>query len=103
MADLDHFKAVNDRYGHVTGDAVLCEVGRRMKAVLRDYDAIGRYGGEEFMLVVTGDASLARELAERVRQSLNRDRHHGRRPANDHDGQLRSGVNDRGRLRSDQP
>jgi two-component system cell cycle response regulator len=71
MADLDHFKAVNDQYGHVTGDTVLCEVARRMRAVLRDYDAIGRYGGEEFMLVVNGDVSLARELADRVRTALN--------------------------------
>jgi two-component system cell cycle response regulator len=71
MVDLDHFKAVNDGFGHVTGDAVLREVARRMRGVLRDYDAIGRYGGEEFMMVVPGDAALARELAERVRRSLN--------------------------------
>jgi two-component system, cell cycle response regulator len=70
IADIDHFKAVNDRYGHLTGDVVLREIGRRMKAALRDYDAIGRYGGEEFLVVVSGDAALARELAERLRTAI---------------------------------
>lgn len=67
MGDLDAFKAINDRHGHGTGDAVLIETSRRMRSVLRNYDALGRYGGEEFLLVVGGDPPLACALAERVR------------------------------------
>jgi len=70
MADVDHFKHVNDEHGHSAGDAVLCEVARRMRSVLRDYDTIGRYGGEEFLLVVSGDESLGRDLAERIRLAV---------------------------------
>jgi len=71
MADLDHFKHVNDTYGHLAGDAVLREAARRMSASLRAYDAVGRYGGEEF-LVVAPSCSVAggTELAERLRQSI---------------------------------
>lgn len=53
MADLDHFKHINDTYGHQTGDAVLREVARRMLASVRNYDYVGRYGGEEFLIVLT--------------------------------------------------
>jgi two-component system cell cycle response regulator len=70
MGDLDAFKAVNDRHGHGTGDAVLIEVTRRMRSVVRKYDALGRYGGEEFLLVVGGDAALAVALADRVRGAV---------------------------------
>lgn len=52
LADLDHFKQVNDTYGHVTGDAVLREVAQRLQSDLRDYDLVGRYGGEEFLLIL---------------------------------------------------
>ena len=52
MADIDHFKRVNDTYGHLTGDEVLREVARRMQRSLRRYDTIGRFGGEEFLLVL---------------------------------------------------
>jgi diguanylate cyclase (GGDEF)-like protein len=71
IADLDHFKAINDRYGHQVGDAVLREAGARMKDALRSCDIIGRYGGEEF-LIVTPDSDPAGVLmaAERVRMSL---------------------------------
>jgi diguanylate cyclase (GGDEF)-like protein len=71
MTDLDHFKQVNDAYGHLAGDAVLREAARRMSASLRAYDAVGRYGGEEF-LVVAPSCSVAggTELAERLRQSI---------------------------------
>jgi diguanylate cyclase (GGDEF)-like protein len=71
MADVDHFKPINDSHGHRVGDAVLREVGQRMRAVLRDYDAIGRYGGEEFLMVLGGaDLAGARDVAERVRLAV---------------------------------
>jgi len=53
MADLDHFKLINDSYGHQTGDAVLREVAGRMVVSVRNYDYVGRYGGEEFLIVLT--------------------------------------------------
>jgi two-component system cell cycle response regulator len=52
LADLDHFKRVNDDYGHSAGDAVLFEAAARMRSVLRGHEAIGRYGGEEFLIVL---------------------------------------------------
>ncbi|HZA37441.1 MAG TPA: diguanylate cyclase [Vicinamibacterales bacterium] len=52
LADLDHFKHVNDAYGHSAGDAVLLEAAARMRSVLRGHEAIGRYGGEEFLIVL---------------------------------------------------
>jgi two-component system cell cycle response regulator len=71
MVDLDRFKAVNDTYGHLAGDAVLREAGRRMKAAARRYDSVGRYGGEEFLVVLPGcDAEQAAHQAERLRQIL---------------------------------
>ena len=71
MADLDHFKQVNDQHGHLAGDAVLAESGRRMKSSMRRYDSLGRYGGEEFVVVLPGcgaDGALAQ--AERLRLSI---------------------------------
>ncbi|MGB7848088.1 MAG: diguanylate cyclase [Candidatus Acidiferrum sp.] len=71
MADLDHFKNINDTYGHASGDAVLKEVARRMKDCVRPYDTVGRYGGEEFLIVATSlDASGAFGLAERIRKAV---------------------------------
>jgi two-component system cell cycle response regulator len=69
--DIDHFKRINDRIGHQAGDAVLCEVAARIKAELRLSDALGRFGGEEF-LVVLGNAERdhARVVAERIRASV---------------------------------
>ncbi|MGH9452142.1 MAG: GGDEF domain-containing response regulator [Terriglobia bacterium] len=68
MADLDHFKSVNDTYGHLVGDDVLREAARRMHASIRAYDSIGRYGGEEFIVVLPEcDAAGGHQQAERLR------------------------------------
>ena len=71
MFDLDHFKSINDRYGHLAGDAVLSEVGARMKAVLRGSDLKCRYGGEEF-IVMLPDTPLsgAMKVADTMRATL---------------------------------
>jgi diguanylate cyclase len=71
MLDLDHFKTINDRFGHLCGDAVLAHVGQRMKTVLRGSDTKCRYGGEEF-LVLLPDTPLAgaRRVAELLRKDL---------------------------------
>lgn len=63
VADLDHFKRINDVYGHASGDAVLIEVARRVQAVMRSTDMVARIGGEEFMIVMPG---ASREEAERA-------------------------------------
>lgn len=71
MIDLDHFKQINDTYGHGAGDAVLCETARRMQGAVRAYDTVGRYGGEEFLVVLPGCGhSDAAAQAERVRQAV---------------------------------
>jgi two-component system cell cycle response regulator len=71
LADLDHFKSVNDTYGHFAGDAVLREFVRRMSGSIRPYDAIGRYGGEEFLMVLPGcSPDVAEKQAERMRVAL---------------------------------
>lgn len=71
MADLDHFKQVNDTYGHLAGDTVLREAARRMQSCVRPYDYVGRYGGEEFLVVLPGtSSSQAAQLAERLRWAL---------------------------------
>ena len=72
VADLDHFKRVNDTLGHAAGDIVLQEAARRMQLALRPDDHIGRYGGEEFLIAVSGcDSSQTMILAERIRRAIN--------------------------------
>jgi diguanylate cyclase (GGDEF)-like protein len=71
VADLDHFKSINDTYGHFAGDTALQECARRMQESVRTYDAIGRYGGEEFLVVLPGaDADGVRMQAERMRHAI---------------------------------
>ena len=71
MLDIDHFKKINDQYGHLTGDEVLVRFARSVSAVLRDSDVIGRYGGEEFLIVMQDeDAQGAFSAAERIRKTV---------------------------------
>lgn len=68
MADLDNFKRVNDTHGHQVGDDVLCDVAGRMQGAVRSFDTVGRYGGEEFLIIMdNADRGAAQEIAERVR------------------------------------
>jgi len=71
LADADHFKKVNDTHGHVVGDEVLREIGRRFVESLRPYDSVGRYGGEEFLIIMPGcEGQEALAIADRLRQNI---------------------------------
>ncbi len=71
MLDLDHFKRINDTYGHAAGDDVLYQAAQRIQASLRPYDEVGRYGGEEFLIVLSGCGQAdGLALAERLRQAI---------------------------------
>jgi diguanylate cyclase (GGDEF)-like protein len=71
LVDLDSFKAVNDTYGHLSGDRALLAVARTIKVFLRDYDLVGRFGGEEFALLLPQtDENAARNIAERIRAHI---------------------------------
>ena len=71
LGDVDHFKKVNDTYGHASGDAVLREIAARLLRAVRSYDAVSRYGGEEFLIVLSGcDAACVRSRAEDIRRGI---------------------------------
>lgn len=71
MIDIDHFKEINDQFGHRAGDQVLSISAKRIQSGLRDKDIVGRYGGEEFVVILTNTGLVeARETAERLRNSM---------------------------------
>ena len=73
MLDIDRFKFVNDTHGHAAGDAVLCEIVQRVLGVMRPYDAFGRVGGEEFLVIVPGCGEKElRDVLERIRRAISR-------------------------------
>jgi two-component system, cell cycle response regulator len=73
LFDIDNFKQTNDTYGHLTGDHVLTEIAHGVRAGTRPYDAVGRYGGEEFLVIVPGcDELTAVSHAERLRMAISR-------------------------------
>jgi diguanylate cyclase (GGDEF)-like protein len=71
MIDLDHFKQINDEFGHPVGDVVLHEIAQRLRLSVRPYDILGRYGGEEFVVVAAGLSSQpAHQFADRLRTAV---------------------------------
>jgi two-component system, cell cycle response regulator len=87
LMDIDHFKRVNDTYGHLCGDAVLREITSVMKRLVRPYDTVGRYGGEEFLIVVPeSNAATAFNIAERIRRAIES------RPIASEEGEIRVTV-----------
>ena len=71
MIDIDHFKRINDRYGHLVGDEVLEKIGALLQGKLRETDFAGRYGGEEFLIIIPkADLSTGLTVASRIRKSI---------------------------------
>ena len=71
MLDLDYFKSINDNYGHACGDKVLVKVAEALKLELRQYDILGRIGGEEFAILLPNtNKSSALSIAQRIRESI---------------------------------
>ena len=71
MMDIDHFKAINDNFGHLHGDRVIAEIGHRLRSLLRKYDLAGRYGGEEFFIILPNtNSQQSKMIAERFRLQL---------------------------------
>jgi two-component system cell cycle response regulator len=71
LGDVDHFKSINDTYGHTIGDEVLQEIARRLLLSIRSYDFVGRYGGEEFLVVLNNcKPQFAEERAEEIRTAI---------------------------------
>ncbi|HEO63755.1 MAG TPA: GGDEF domain-containing protein, partial [Candidatus Omnitrophica bacterium] len=71
MSDIDHFKNLNDTHGHQAGDTVLAEIAKIMHSACRATDVVGRYGGEEFIVMFTGaDKEVAARVAERIRSEV---------------------------------
>ena len=69
--DVDHFKSVNDTYGHATGDVCLKEIIKRVAPLLRESDTLARYGGEEFVVILPEtDSAGAREVGEKLRKAV---------------------------------
>jgi diguanylate cyclase (GGDEF)-like protein len=90
LADLDYFKEVNDQLGHAAGDRYLCETAGAMKDVLRDVDVLGRYGGDEFLVLLPGsDAAGAWAASERLREAVSA---LGPRPETANNGSLSVGL-----------
>jgi two-component system cell cycle response regulator len=83
LADVDSFKQVNDTHGHLAGDAMLREIAKRLSARLRAYDILGRYGGEEFLILLPGcDVLTATKVADDLRAAVHHDElRPGRHPA----------------------
>lgn len=71
LCDIDHFKRINDTYGHLVGDEVLQQISKRLQETVRPHDGVGRFGGEEFLIVLTGcSADKLKRRAEQVREEI---------------------------------
>jgi len=76
MVDIDHFKRVNDTYGHLVGDQVLVAVAEQLRTAVRPLDLVGRFGGEEFVLLLTAPPASVARTAERIRAQVEQFPHH---------------------------